>query len=396
MFENNKQERRAVITRLALVSILLALSSPSLYISHVSLKTHIDQSPIEDKPQAKREYNAVQEPLHILYGLSGNASGFLSEFEISMKSVLMNSPVDSDMTIHVIADNDAYRALPNVLNQTGVSTWKTRNRISVAIYNIESKLQKWSNYLNKKTGYKLSAMVDVHTIGAYFRLFVDDVVDASKVPHVLYLDTDVVVMSPLDALWKLRDDKAYFQFGTLECSGFLIINVAKINNLWELIEHLGHENLRRYSRLLRESLGDQLFLRVLNATNPEVVSLLPPEWDVHLTNLWKGSLFNHRPNGVGYEHLNGGGRSKESAFLVSQFLPPKMEQRGWTLANYFIKIPWSWAKFHVESLVTTPPGHELVVEWKTVESNVDQLVSTPLSHPPSKASASSGRLPEQL
>ena len=117
---------------------------------------------------------------------------------------------------------------------------------------------------------------------------------------------------------------------------------------------------------LKERQNDQVLFRAINRTHPEVVSILPPEWDNHLTALYAGTLFQRRPKGVGYLHFNGGGSSKSNTFDSNVFLTDGKEGKGWTLANFFVKIPWSWAKFHVENMVYNSPGKPLTVEWKIV------------------------------
>jgi len=46
-----------------------------------------------------------------------------------------------------------------------------------------------------------------HTIGAYFRLFANDVLP-DTVEHIVYMDTDVVVMTNLGDLWERIDRNA--------------------------------------------------------------------------------------------------------------------------------------------------------------------------------------------
>ena len=50
----------------------------------------------------------TQEPLHILFGLSGNHPGFFAEVEVALKAVLLHAPLDRNMTIHVMADDLAF------------------------------------------------------------------------------------------------------------------------------------------------------------------------------------------------------------------------------------------------------------------------------------------------
>ena len=365
------KKRVPVVSRVIFIPALLALSLPVLHMSTNPLAIFPCSNVNDEHVQPLGTVHISEtvqksERVHILYALSGNATGFLSEFEISMKSVLMNSPIDFDMTIHVMADQEAYQALPDVLNRTGISTWKTRNQINVVVYNIESKIEAWKEFIQQTMGYATSILIETHTIGTFFRLFVQQVVDQHLVRHMIYMDTDVIVMSSIEALWNLRDDTAYFQFGTLECAGLLLLNVAKLDLLWKVIDSK-RPDLKRLSHEIKQTPNDQLVVRVVKMTHPKVVSLLPPEWDIHTAALWRGSLFDLRPKGVGFLHFNGGGGSNDNTFESSLFLNHAMEAKGWTMANYFIKIPWSWAKFHVENMAkTSDDGKPLVVEWKII------------------------------
>ncbi len=63
-------------------------------------------------------------PLHttvnVVFGLSGNDSGFLAEFEVALKSKLLNAPLQSKLAIHIMADSSAYVALGLIFIRTGV------------------------------------------------------------------------------------------------------------------------------------------------------------------------------------------------------------------------------------------------------------------------------------
>ena len=75
-------------------------------------------------------------PIHVAFGLLGNHIGFLSEFEVALKSVLLNAPLERDLVVHVLADRDAYRGAGDVFDRTELSAWVTRNPIEVNVYNV--------------------------------------------------------------------------------------------------------------------------------------------------------------------------------------------------------------------------------------------------------------------
>ena len=55
-------------------------------------------------------------PMHILYGGHGNHSGFLSELQTSLKSVLLNAPLDTPLEIHFLVDAVAQAALQDIFD----------------------------------------------------------------------------------------------------------------------------------------------------------------------------------------------------------------------------------------------------------------------------------------
>jgi hypothetical protein len=110
--------------------------------------------------------------------------------------------------------------------------------------------------------------------------------------------------------------------------------------------------------------NDQLIFRALNRSHPEIVSMLPKEWDVPLANgfLWKGVLEDRRPDGVGHMHFNGGGASKENVFLTpAKLFTAERHRSGWGLASYYIRMSWPYAKFIVESSNGESVGHQLLI-----------------------------------
>lgn len=48
------------------------------------------------------------------FGLSSNNPGFLFEFEVALKSVLLNAPLKRDLFVHILADQDSFQALDDI------------------------------------------------------------------------------------------------------------------------------------------------------------------------------------------------------------------------------------------------------------------------------------------
>ena len=312
--------------------------------------------------------------IHVLYGLSGNTSEFLQEFQVSLKSVLLNSPMNYALTIHILADQNAFQALPIVLERTAIGTWQTRNPLQLRVYNIQSRIPHWEHFLETKTRYKAGYYTKHHTIGTFFRLFVHDVVDPAEVRHVIYLDTDVLIMAPFARLWNMADPSTIFAWGVLECAGFILLTVPRLELFWEIASSI---DIVTFGKQVRAKPTDQLLLRAVNKTHPELVTTLPPEWDVPLAHgLWKGSLRNHRPNGIGSMHLNGAKKSNINVFVSSSVLLSESpdKQETWGLALYYARIPWPWVKFIVEHMNDRPSsGNNVTIEWNVITNDSPEI-----------------------
>eukprot|EP00539_Tryblionella_compressa_P003629 CAMPEP_0178739382 /NCGR_PEP_ID=MMETSP0744-20121128/4025_1 /TAXON_ID=913974 /ORGANISM="Nitzschia punctata, Strain CCMP561" /LENGTH=376 /DNA_ID=CAMNT_0020392081 /DNA_START=63 /DNA_END=1190 /DNA_ORIENTATION=- len=287
----------------------------------------------------------ARECVHVMFALSGNHSGFLSEFAISLKSVLLNAPLDSNMTIHIVADNAAHIGIWPILfsNQTQLFTFTSRNQISIKTYNVESKINGWRNMVKDSAGVVFES---VHTIGAYFRLFAHEVLPKST-NHVIYMDSDVAVLVNLQEIWSYRNCSTIFQWGKTRCSGFLMMNVPIFREkFWNLIRKIND----RYA-LSNSSLNyfkdDQMLLREVYDKYPDYVSILPDAWDTHFSEgVWRWNneelVLKNRPE-AGVIHLNGGGGSKESAFEVHAVVTDQNFDKTWGIVSrYYATYNWAW------------------------------------------------------
>jgi len=371
-------------------------------------------------------------PVHVLFGLAGNHDGFIREFEVALKSVLMNAPVDVDvddvdelavepqLTIHVMADADAYEAVSRVFaasqldgdddDDAGGSrerSWRCRVPIEIRTYDVESRIPAWSErrrtYL-ERAGIHPDKLwqSDRHTIGAWFRLFAHEVLPAS-IHNVLYLDTDVVVYSNLQELWRnvaaaasestspprpsimsssssVTESKSsstattttttttkvtkptakedaedpLFYVGETECSCFVVLNMRKTERIWESAAEV---DLDRFSRDNRYYVGDQLLFRAVAAHSAREMRWLPDPWDFTIAGkMWRykrtKKLLKKRPE-VGMMHFNGGGKSKDAYFVEHNFLRKPQLDGTFGLAKYYVHLPWSWVRLALRSRCTT-------------------------------------------
>ena len=327
--------------------------------------------------------------MHVLFGLSGDDPGFLAEFQVALKSVLLNAPLDSALTIHIVADRaDAVQSA--LEQQTGVSHWQTRQAISIRIYRVgAATLDQWTAQIEKTLG-PLTALFPFwktvpmfrHTVGQYFRLFAHHIVQQQNVQHLLYLDTDVVIMSNLQHLWRQRNAQHWFQWGANMVSACILINVPRLEDVWRRYQDVDVYHVKNImeNTLDRHIADDQMILQVINVTYPDAVGLLSPEWDVSYVD---GPWNNHQKNklnepvipqyrsAVGMLHYNGGGASKQAYMIQHEVFRDSSKScswlrsllggkcnvhqntlgSSWGLARYYIDLPWSQARFIAESQV---------------------------------------------
>jgi hypothetical protein len=263
---------------------------------------------------------------------------------------------------------------------------------------VEQHIPAWQNQIEDlllSTGFPYvprAQAFDLHTIGTWYRLFSHHVLkvrnftnedEENSVEHVLYLDPDVVIMANLQELWRHADTKYHFQWGISECAGFLLLNVPKMNEIWQLAKTLPLLNISKLGT--GQAANDQLVFKAVsqNSINSSIdtgvrVGALPPPWDVSITNgIWRyrKSLVTHRPQ-VGMIHFNGGGASKEAYFSsMPTFLDVNETKGSFGLAKYFIYMPWTWARFQAASLISSgcltmdkqpPKGFTLQLNHKTI------------------------------
>ena len=294
----------AVVTVLLVThSALFGLRTPTL-----------DQT--KTKPSADVS-SRPKEVINVMFGLSGNHPGFLAEFEVALKSVLLNGPVSDDLAVHVLADGNAYVALPDIFKETRLEHSIWRNQVSITVYNVDPFLKNWSATVESVLHIKADQLL--HTVGSFFRLFGHDILPKT-VQHVIYLDTDVVVMANLAELWHSKDEDAVFMLGSDLCDGFMILNLYKGSKLWELAARIDIPAMRK--EFPRNNIDDNLLLKGIHRTYPAEATLLPDSWSISVANgAWKYAqkLVEVRP-AVGMLHFNGGGMSKDPYFVGDFFL----------------------------------------------------------------------------
>lgn len=315
------------------------------------------------------------ETIHILFGLKGKETAFLSEFQVALKNVLLQAPLDQPMHIHIMADDEAYQAivggkesaasekdplyifLPSLHQQ-----WHSIQPIQVRIYNVQQLLEEtWTPFLmHKFQSYSFQSMTGHHTVGAFFRLLAHQVLlrHDPTIEYVIYLDPDVIFLANDQAVWNERpvDDHTndiLFAWGASMCSGFLLLHVPRLEQLWNLTDTLDLESV---ALQYKQAPNDKLFLRAINVTYPAKVALLSPAWDINIADgIWRLSktIVEERPQ-IGMMHFNGGPHdSEEPYYKVHSFLTQPALVETWGVALYYARMPWTWAQYLAESQIPT-------------------------------------------
>lgn len=379
------------------------------------------QALINDNGLFATNKNKNKNTMHVLLALSGKHVGFFREVDVLLKSLLLNAPDDptSSLEIHIVADGPAYAMLEQLLysdndtegnNQkqqqqqqnnkgsfsTNLHRWRSKNPVVVRTYNCQPLIPRWEEKIrelyrrggmdSESTNYDL----EFHTIGAWFRLFVHEVIPLLKndddtpdatIENILFMDSDVVLLANLQDLWNQYDhapaddsdslptssstssssSRYYFQWGASQCSGFMVLNVPKVEEMWKIVDSYGLSKAQQH--IADSTKGDQFFLRTFQLAQPDKVGWLPDRWDNNLADgmwKWRKNLVEQRPQ-IGYIHFNGGGKSQEAWFLKNDTDPTILYDNEWVtdrdtantfgIVDYYIRLPWKWARYFAEAKI---------------------------------------------
>lgn len=310
--------------------------------------------------------STTNDTIHVLLGICGNESGFLQEFQVALKNILLQAPLQSAMHIHVMADQDAYDAITSDTDNSDPlhlvipslhHQWWSIQPIQLHIYNVQNQLDHtWTTFLQQQfQSFTFELMTSRHTVGAFFRLLAHDTLlqHDPTIQYVIYMDPDVVFLTNIQAVWNerpLANQNILFAWGASMCSGFMLINIPLLPEFWNLTAAV---YLSQIAIDYRQAPNDQLFLRAVNVTFPHRVALLSPAWDIHIADgIWRyaTTIVQHRP-AIGMMHFNGGIPSKEPYFRGHDFLTQPALVETWGVALYYVRMPWTWARFVASSQI---------------------------------------------
>lgn len=366
---------------------------------------------LNDNDSTNRTANK-RRTLHVIQCLSGNSTDFIDEWEINLKSVLMNSPIDSNLHVHIIADDKAYTAVKERLELSELALSRWRNELTITVNNVESKIEEWRATLSSilsggSANQRSSGWFDRKIgIGGYFRLFAYKIIleytekQSDKGLHsALYMDTDVVVISNLNHFQRAMD-KIHFDYRNnpeihqvddpslekefplitwRENSGFMAMDITNFDRFWNGLESLS---------FLKNSTGktsDQLLITIYQNRFSRDIATLPDEWFVHIGHGYRRlpqALFD-RHQKAGFLHFTG--------YHSSYFSPPGIIKychqakgcnqndlapggdvdkfdRTWGRADHYTKLTWTWVRYQggESRIAHGDGGYEARVELRTV------------------------------
>jgi len=306
--------------------------------------------------------------VHLVYALHGQGhEGLYQEFEVSLKSALLQAPLDADLHVHVVANKAGVQALPAVWERTQIQTWRTRNQVIITVYNIESRLESWLEiYHQAMPAVKQRFSYLRHSFGAFYRLVLDTFM--KDVGMIVYADTDVVFLANLqDVPRSMRtisnNTDPLFAWGSTRCSGFMLLNVKQLPQLRGILHDV--QDAVASKAVWKSHFGDQLLLREVASAHPNRVALLPSAWDISMADgvptTSSEQVVRARP-AVGMMHFNGGGTDLDAFFVKHKNLKDFKFAGTFGLVHGIVRMPWTWARFMAETQIGSNEGHPLKIE----------------------------------
>ena len=326
--------------------------------------------------------------VNVLFGMQGNNEAFIDDWEVALKSILLNAPIDASLHVHILANYVARVAVSEKIHNARLLGTRWRNPVTITVYDVEQYENEWMAFIRQKIrkGNKIDRRVK---LGGYYRLLAFKIIPPSVGP-VIYMDTDVVFLTNLNSLWKLVDREKVIQLSTKQiCSGFMILHMEKFDLFWSKLDTL--PNITHG--------GDQSLVIDFSENFPESVGNLPDRWDAHLGHLQKMAhrLLTTRPNGTGYIHFNGERPDSETYWTQGllqyciihkcnrptpmQKLPKPHHQNKtrfvrhfestWGLADYYINVAWPWLLYFCEDTIGfDEEGH--ILRFEIIEGTAHQ------------------------
>mmetsp|Transcript_32298 Transcript_32298/g.78569 ORF Transcript_32298/g.78569 Transcript_32298/m.78569 type:complete len:403 (-) Transcript_32298:43-1251(-) len=327
------------------------------------------QQRVDEKPRSK-------DTIHVAVGIhldgKKDQTGFMDEWEVQLKSLVIHAPTDYHLHVHVIVNQAALESIQERFQKHSLTDIRSRNSIQMTCYPADQYEAEWNELIynsTNKTPFENAKRI--YTIGAYYRLIADRVLPKDLV-NVIYMDTDVVLNSNLNALYPYLNPKKHMewiQIGSTYCSGFMIMNLKEFPRLfWSKMDELAKQKTNF------AGVHDQYLLRLVRESlPPEFTGILPKEWNVHYSD-------HHRDQTkivdqeIAYWHFNGIRNQRRGFWHRDYDFMCRMDvsvecvrdstnetilerfRQSWPVAEYYVRIPWLWVRYMSKSLI--PSGEE--------------------------------------
>jgi Glycosyl transferase family 8 len=299
--------------------------------------------------------------MHVLLAATDSDQDFLQELHMAIKTVILNAPIDFGLQIHIMTDSYGSKSLQQLWFETELAQWKIPQPLTMHVYHIsEETTRKWGSHVTQLfqhqgfSAHELRTHL-LHRLGTYVRLYAHKVL-MPEVTHVLYMDTDIVLMANLQTLWPsapYTNPTQLFAWTNVQCAGFMIIHIRPgLDEIWRRAQQAPQGHFREL--VPDHNPNDQLLLRYIQATAPDLVGQLPDSWDGTVAaGLWRHggtNLTQTRPQlGMMHFHVGvlQGSYWKAHPFLKDTASPET--QHTWGLAQAQLRMPWEWVRSQVES-----------------------------------------------
>jgi hypothetical protein len=156
---------RFVSMMVAFLVIMIILSFQLSILWNLQQQEFFFPTAISSKTRLSNQNRAVD----VLFGMQGNSQAFIDEWEVALKSILLNAPIDASLHIHILANNAARVAISERIHKAGLEGTRWRNPVTITVYDVEKYQEEWTAFIqqNIRKGNTIDGRV---TLGGYYRL----------------------------------------------------------------------------------------------------------------------------------------------------------------------------------------------------------------------------------
>ena len=149
----------------AFLVIMIILSFQLSILWNLQQQEFFFPTAISSKTRLSNQNRAVD----VLFGMQGNSQAFIDEWEVALKSILLNAPIDASLHIHILANNAARVAISERIHKAGLEGTRWRNPVTITVYDVEKYQEEWTAFIqqNIRKGNTIDGRV---TLGGYYRL----------------------------------------------------------------------------------------------------------------------------------------------------------------------------------------------------------------------------------